>query len=421
MSNGTRLIRILGLCAAAILTACSSSAGTPRPATGGSSASPLPAATSASTAPTSASTPAAAFTLAVSHPTVWLCRPGMAGNPCDSGLNATVVQPDGMRAVAAFTAAKSPKVDCFYVYPTLSEAETAAAPLAPEPAAVAVTKAQVGRFQSVCRLFVPVYRQLTRAGLAEAIAGQSIPTGVLAQATGDVVSAWHDYLDHYNQGRGVVLLGHSQGAGQVISLLKTEIDRSPSERARLVSAIALGGNLLVPIGKDVGGDLKTIPACRLVTQHACVVAYSMFSNPPPANSYFGRADTAIGRTSATSAGLQVLCVNPADLRGGTAALHPYFPTQMLGGTHLTNQAQTSLPNFPTGFVALPGQLTGTCRAASGASWLQIDHPTRGAGSADLPLAQAETLGPRWGLHLLDFNADQGDLINLVGAEAASWH
>jgi hypothetical protein len=399
MSHRSRLIGVLGLCAAALLTACSSTASGPQ----------------------SASAPPSAFTLAVGHPTLWLCRPGMANNPCVSGLDTTVVQADGARSVALFTPAKNPKVDCFYVYPTLSEAATAAAPLAPEPAAAAVTRAQVGRFQSVCRLFVPVYRQLTRAGLAEVIAGRSIPTGVPAQATADVVSAWHDYLDHYNQGRGVVLLGHSQGAGQLISLLKTEIDRSPSERARLVSAIALGGDLLVPIGKDVGGDLQTIPACRTPTQHACVVAYSMFSIPPPANSYFGRADTAIGRTRATTAGLQVLCVNPADLRGGTAGLHPYFPAQMLGGTHLVGQAQSFLPNLTTGFVAFPGQLTGACRNVGGASWLQIDHPARGTGSADLPLARAQTLGPRWGLHLLDFNADQGDLINLVGEEAASWH
>jgi hypothetical protein len=36
----------------------------------------------------------------------------------------------------------------------------------------------------------------------------------------------------------------------------------------------------------------------------------------------------------------------------------------------------------------------------------------------VPLVQ--TAGPIWGLHVLDFNIDQGDLINLVSAQAASW-
>jgi Protein of unknown function (DUF3089) len=343
----------------------------------------------------------------------------MADNPCSTGLNATVVTPDGHRSVDAFTPAKNPKIDCFYIYPTLSEAKTVAAPLKPEPAAVAVTKAQVARFQSVCRLFVPVYRQITLAGLAKEIGGQAIPASVQATATADVVSAWHDYLDHDNDGRGVVLLGHSQGAGQLISLLKTEVDRTPSERARLVSAIALGGNLLVPQGKDVGGDLTNIPACRASTQHDCVVAYSMFSSPPPPGSYFGRdAPGTVNRVGTPTKGMQVLCVNPAALTGGTAPIHPYYPTQTLGGKHLAQQAKTALPNYPTGFVALPGQLTATCRDTGGASWLQIDHSQQGTALGNAAIVQ--TLGPLWGLHLLDFNADQGDLINLVAAQASSW-
>ena len=337
----------------------------------------------------------------------------MAGNPCLGGLDTTVAQPDGTLSVQKFIPAKNPKIDCFYVYPTLSEAKSTAAPLAPEPAAVDTTRAQVGRFQSVCRLFVPVYRQVTLAGLAGMLAGKPVPQSVRDQATADVVSAWHDYLDHYNDGRGVVLLGHSQGAGEVISLLSSEVDRSSAERALLVSAIALGGNLLVPQGKDVGGDLMNIPACRQVTQHGCVVAYSMFNTIPPPGSFFGRT---------VSPGMEVLCVNPAALSegarpGGTAPLHPEFPTRGSGGNHL-GLASDLLLNAKTDFVSYPGQLTGTCRDTGGASWLQIDHPHQGVKGKNAVVAQ--TLGPQWGLHLYDFNADQDDLVKLVSDQAAAW-
>ncbi len=265
---------------------------------------------------------------------------------------------------------------------------------------------------------MPAYRQITLFGLAQELNGKAIPPALIAQSTADVVSAWHDYLDHYNDGRGVVLLGHSQGAGQVISLLKTEIDRTPSERAKLVSAIALGGNLLVPQGKDVGGDLQNIPACRSDTQHGCVVAYSSFATTPPAGSLFGRASRAVRLGSSESEpNMQVLCVNPAALTGGTAPLHPYLPTATLG-TNLAAQDRGTLPKYATGFVAYPGQVTGTCMNTGGASWLQIDEPHPGVAGKRVSLAQ--TLGPTWGLHLLDFNIDQGDLVKLVSAEAASW-
>jgi len=404
--NGARRRkRVIAFTTAAIaalaVAGCSSSPATPAAA----EASPTVSASSG-------------FALPIEHPTVWVCKPGMAGNPCTGGLDATVVQPDGTASVQPFTPAKDPKIDCFYVYPTVSQAKTVASPLAPEPASIATARAQAARFQSVCRLFVPAYRQITLFGLEQALNGKAISPTLIAQSTADVVSAWHDYLDHYNDGRGVVLLGHSQGAGQVISLMKTEVDRSPAERAKLVSAIALGGNLLVPQGKDVGGDLENIPACRKDTQHGCVVAYSSFATTPPAGSLFGRAARAVRLGGGSSQpGMQVLCVNPAALTGGTAPLHPYLPTATLG-TNLAAQDRGTLPKYPTGFVAYPGQVTGTCMDTGGASWLQIDEPHPGVAGKRVSLAQ--TLGPTWGLHLLDFNIDQGDLVSLVSAEAASW-
>jgi Protein of unknown function (DUF3089) len=397
------------------LTAFATAAITVLALSGCSSSPPKPAAAATAKPSTSASS---GFTLPVEHPTVWVCKPGLVNNPCSGGLSATVVQPDGTSSVEPFTPAKDPKIDCFYVYPTVSQAKSVASPLAPEPASIATTRAQVARFQSVCRLFVPAYRQITLFGLDQALNGKSIAPAAIAQATADVVSAWHDYLDHYNDGRGVVLLGHSQGAGQIISLMEAEVDRSPAERAKLVSAVALGGNLLVPQGNDVGGDLQHIPACRTDTQHDCVVAYSSFSQPPQAGSLFGRASRAVRLGGGSSQlDMQVLCVNPAALMGGSAALHPYLPTAALG-TNLAAQDRGGLLKYATGFVAYPGQVTGTCKNTGGASWLQIDEPHPGVAGKRVSLAQA--LGPTWGLHLLDFNIDQGDLVDLVTAEAASW-
>jgi hypothetical protein len=347
---------------------------------------------------------AAQLNLPVSHPTVWLCRPGMAGNPCEGNLDATLIHPDGSKSLEKFVPASDPKVDCFYIYPTLSTAKSINAPLAPEPTAVLVARSQVARFASVCRLFVPVYRQVTLYGLTKV--GLSGPPEAIADA--DVDSAWHDYLNHDNHGRGVILIGHSQGAGQGLRLLRDEIEKSPAERSRLVAAYLIGGNVLVPQGKDVGGDLKQTPACRTRTQHDCVVGFSSFDRQPPSNTFFGKPSDAFGSDipAGQRGGLQVLCVNPAALRGGTAKLHPYISIPTVTATS---------PPQP-GFTAYPEQISGTCTSAGGATWLQIDHPTTGPVIPPIH----DSLGPNWGLHRLDMSVEQGDLISLAAAQSAAW-
>ncbi len=64
----------------------------------------------------------------------------------------------------------------------------------------------------------------------------------------------------YNHGRGFVLVGHSQGADVLRLLMARKIDRNAAVRRRLVSAILLGGNVLVKAGKKIGGDFQHIPA-----------------------------------------------------------------------------------------------------------------------------------------------------------------
>ena len=102
--------------------------------------------------------------------------------------------------------------------------------------------------------------------------------------------AWRDYLKHYNHGRGVVLIGHSQGSFVLRQLVAKEIDSKRKVRSKLISAVLLGGNVLVKKGSDVGGDFKHVPACRSRSQTGCVIAFSTFGETPPANAIFGRTN-----------------------------------------------------------------------------------------------------------------------------------
>jgi pimeloyl-ACP methyl ester carboxylesterase len=108
-------------------------------------------------------------------------------------------------------------------------------------------------------------------------------------AYGDVLDAWNYYLQHDNQGRGVVLIGHSQGSMVLTELIKREIDGKPIQK-QLVSALLLGTSLPVPRDKDVGGAFQQVPLCRNSKQIGCVITYVSFraNAPPPANSRFAK-------------------------------------------------------------------------------------------------------------------------------------
>jgi hypothetical protein len=336
--------------------------------------------------------------LPVAHPTVWLCRPGLAGNPCEGGLDATVVRAGGARTVEPFRPAANPPVDCFYVYPTVSAAKSTNAPLRPEPAVIEAARAQAARFAATCRLYVPVYRQITTTGL---LTGRIADAAARRLAHTDVVSAWHDYLLHDNHGRRFVLIGHSQGTLELTSLIQEEIDGNSAERGLLLSALLIGGFVTVPAGRDAGGSFRNIPACRKPDQLGCVVAYNSYGTVPPANSLFGRA----------SGGQEVLCVNPAALAGGPAGTHPYLPTSVLGAA-VTRLAGAGAAR--RGFVAFPDAITASCRKQGGANWLQVDVHR----AADLPADLLRpTLGAAWGLHRGDITLAVGDLTALVAAQA----
>ncbi len=102
-----------------------------------------------------------------------------------------------------------------------------------------------------------------------------------------VANAFHVYMDQYNHGRGIVFIGHSQGAWHVEALLAKEIDQDSSKRRLLVSALLFGGNVAVPKGAVVGGDFANIPACTAEGQIGCIVAYSTFNAAPPPDAWFG--------------------------------------------------------------------------------------------------------------------------------------
>jgi hypothetical protein len=338
--------------------------------------------------------------------TVWLCRPGIKNNPCESSLTTTVVHPDGKKTAQRAAVAKDPPVDCFYVYPTVSAQRTLNASLDIDPELIAVAENQAARFSQVCRVYAPVYPQLTLSAIGGGSSAQARAT-----AYAGVLAGWKEYLAKYNKGRGVVFIGHSQGTGMLVQLLKTEVDPNPKLRRQTVSALLLGGNVTVPEGKNVGGDFQNIPACRSVRETHCVVAYSMYAQQPPPDGLFGKTRVGAGPDGSN---LQVLCVNPASI-DGAGSLQPYLRTQPFPGP--IGAAAGAPPTAPTPWVEFPKQYRAQCQQANGFTWLEVSD----VGKPDAPRYQPRgSLPPNWGLHLGDVNLALGNLVDLARHEVTAY-
>jgi hypothetical protein len=339
--------------------------------------------------------------------TVWLCKPGLKHSACAMGLGTTRFSQTAARIdVIHPQAAKRRRVDCFYVYPTVSDQKTGNANRHIDPEERSIVRYQAARYQQYCKLYAPMYRQLTLAGI-----GQGSPTtkGSSALAYGDVKRAFADYLKHDNHGRGFVLIGHSQGSFMLKQLVHDVLDKRAAVRRRLVSAILLGGNVTVRKGGDVGGSFTKVPACRSRTQTGCVIAFSTFDATPPADALFGRS---------ASAKQQVLCTNPAALGGGKGTITPISPSEPFAPGTLIGLA-TGAVGYPpkvtasTPWVEAPLSFSAACSSRGGAHVLRVT-PVGGS-----PTPKAEPTAA-WGLHLLDANIALGDLVDVVHAEARAY-
>jgi len=96
-------------------------------------------------------------------------------------------------------------------------------------------KIQAARLTSVCDVYAPVYRQVTLPALFGTLPPEAgAPDRELAYS--DAAAAWDYYMAHHNKGRGVVLIGHSQGAGILKRLVQERLAagrstwRNPTER-----------------------------------------------------------------------------------------------------------------------------------------------------------------------------------------------
>ena len=350
----------------------------------------------------------------------WVCHPDLpeAEDTCRQNLDATVVFADGTTEVETHQRAEDPGFDCFYIYPTLSIDRSPNSDLIANDEERFVTLNQAARYSRVCRMFTPIHRQVTL------VAGSGdIPQGDRELAYGDVLDSFKWYMGHQNQGRGFVLLSHSQGTGYARRLVDEVIEEDSYLADRLISAHLIGGTVRVVAGTDLGDSAElsasfdATPACRSRDQAGCVVSFATYrarTEPVPA------APPAAGES-------QRVCVNPAAPEGGPVMLDAYFPRDLSPtfGAVLVRRA----PDFPwkqprpkvdTPFIKVPGLISGQCvfDPEVGHVLEVLSNPAPGP-RADTFNGEIVIYSER-NLHLVDMTLTMGDLVTLAESQAAAW-
>jgi hypothetical protein len=346
----------------------------------------------------------------------WLCRPE-SQDACEQVAAVTRVAADGRLTKEMFTPASDPSIDCFYVYPTVSRDLTGNSDTTAGPEEMEIARQQAARLGAVCKVYAPVYRQVTVASLRKMLAGED-PGSNREIAYADVKAAWERYLASDNQGRGVVLIGHDQGAGLLTRLIAAEIDGKPAQE-KLVSAVLPGAGVEISSSGSVGGSFRNVPLCRSADSTRCVIAWSAFraGQAPPADSLFGKAQTE---------GLKVACANPAELDGSGGVLRPMLPVAPVLFDEVVQPAPWTTDGavIETPFVTLPGLLSAQCVDRGGFSYLEVKV------NADPADARTDTINgdvvvdgkvqPQWGLHLIDMHLAMGNLVEIVRRQGAAW-
>jgi hypothetical protein len=342
-----------------------------------------PSSSTSTTTPTTTADPDDVY----ADPASWLCRPD-TDDGCDDDLDATAVAGAGRETPVPFTAATDAPIDCFYVYPTVSNDPGERSDMEPGVEEQNVVRNQAARLGEVCDLYAPIYRQATIPELQRTLGGRGRFFAATDEAYPDVLAAWRHYLAVDNHGRGVIVIGHSQGSGHLVRLLKEEIDPNADQRDLLVSAILLGTNAHAR-------DFPHLHVCASGDDTGCIVSYSSFraDKPPPADSYFGRPQD----------DEPAICTNPAAPAGGSAELHPFFQPMGWG------------VDVDTPFVTFPGFVTAECVVTDGFSYLALT-----VHGNDVAKDLRGDLTPQWGMHLIDANVAMGDLVELARTQAAAW-
>ena len=348
--------------------------------------------------------------------TQWLCSPTQTADPCHLPTDTTDLN-TGKRTAPTVVPDSQKPVDCFYVYPTVTNEIVPNAPLTKSPEVQSIARFQAARFRNMCRIYAPLYRQVSFPG----VISQFVGTRLSGLAYSDVRTAWREYLAHHNNGRGVVLIGHSQGGLLLRKLIREEIDPNPVIRKKLVGAFLMAGNATTARGRTTGGDFTNIPVCTKPRQFGCVVGYSTtVSTPTTPYTLFGNAQLDLlseGFDLPTPRrGLQTICTDPAVLDNDPSPVGIAVPSRpfSFGIVSLAIDYSAFPRAFPTSsstWTISKEKVTGHCIDSSDQHLYELRIVNSDRQLNEIPFFHT---------HVIDMNVGLDRLVSIARKQSAAW-
>ena len=128
-------------------------------------------------------------------------------------------------------------------------------------------KHQASAFAHVGRVFAPRYRQ---AHIRIFSLGDSLSYEAAAVAYGDLRKAFETYLAQWNEGRPIILAGHSQGSYHGRTLLQEFFDGKPLAN-QLVAAYLPGMDMY-------SSDFQELEGCQSDSDVGCICSWMTYAN-----------------------------------------------------------------------------------------------------------------------------------------------
>ncbi|WP_167517015.1 DUF3089 domain-containing protein [Hydrotalea flava] len=128
---------------------------------------------------------------------------------------------------------------------------------------------QASIFNAAGRIFAPRYRQAHLSAYFPKNRADSLHAmAAFQEAYTDIKAAFEYYLQHWNHGRPIIIVSHSQGSTHAIQLLKEFFDDKPLQQ-QLVVAYVVG----MPVAQC---QFKALNACSTPQQTGCICSWRSF-------------------------------------------------------------------------------------------------------------------------------------------------